>query len=73
MRYKFWIWKLKIRHFSYGLVEAIVNGFWLSVGDIFWQFPNWRDNYYSYRERCWQSAQEPMSFAWWLRSQASRK
>lgn len=45
-----------------GFVDVLVEGFWLTVGDVLWQFQSQREAYYAYRTQAFRAYQKPLLY-----------
>ena len=62
--------KLHLLHLRFQLKRlsyAIVDGYWLTLADLLWAFPIYREAYYAHRERAWRGATDYLTFAQFLR------
>ena len=66
MRRLYWRLLIEFRSVMRQLSRMIKQGFWLTMGDILFQIPVYRDAYYAYREHQWHSAKDAKAFAYWL-------
>lgn len=58
---------LRLRFQLKRLAHMAVDGYWLTLGDLLWALPVYREAYYAHRQEAWNKAEGYLTFAQWLR------